>query len=215
MAAEEKVTIKLPKLLVVEGKDAYFFCIWALKAFGVDDVQVLDFGGIGDLTKYLKTLTEFPGYDQVNMSTLVIARDAESNPATAIANIKASLHEADFTVPDNPFEFTTGIPRIAFIIFPGFETSTASQNRLSAGTLDDLCLNIVKDTSTFGCVDLYMQCLQSNGEKIPRPHKSKLHSYLSGKDKYVGLKIGEASKAGAWDWTHPKLEKFKDIITNM
>jgi len=57
--------------------------------------------------------------------------------------------------------------------------------------------------------------LQSNGQKIARPHKTKLHSYLSGKDDFVGLKIGEASKAGAWDWDHERLKQFKDLITAM
>jgi hypothetical protein len=59
------------------------------------------------------------------------------------------------------------------------------------------------------------QCLQSNGNEIKRPHKTKLHTYLSGKNDFVGLKIGEAAKAGAWNWEHLKLKPFRDIITAM
>jgi hypothetical protein len=29
------------------------------------------------------------------------------------------------------------------------------------------------------------------------------------------MKIGEASKAGAWDWDHFKLKPFKDVIKAM
>jgi hypothetical protein len=205
--------IKMPKLLLVEGADALYFFISSLDAFGVDDVQVMDFGGITDLTAYLKALPLFPGYEMV--STIVIARDAENNPITAVSNVKRSLQEAALPVPGNSFEFVGDTPRVAFMIFPGFDAESGNQDSLLAGTLEDLCLEIVKDGSTFECVDLYIQCLQSKGHEITRLHKTKLHSYLSGKNDFVGLKIGEASKAGAWDWDHSRLAAFKDIIVKM
>lgn len=194
------------KLFVVEGADALHFCINALEAYNVDDVQVMDFGGIRDLTAYLKTLSQFPGYEHV--TTLVVARDAETDSASAINSIKNSFSQASLPVPQNPFEFTGGDGiRTAFLIFPGYVDQT-----LTPGTLEDLCLELVKDCSTFGCVDAYIKCLQSAGQEIKRPHKTKLHSYLSGKNDFVGMKIGEASKAGAWDWEHARLKPFKDVI---
>jgi hypothetical protein len=199
-----------PKLLIVEGADALYFFIAALDAFHVEDVQVMDFGGIRDLTSYLKALPLLPGYEQV--TTIVIARDAETNPSTAVNNVKTSLRQAALPVPNNAFEFIADNPRTAFMIFPGLVTD---QNSLLPGTLEDLCIDIIKDSSTLACVDLYIECLQSNGHEIIRLHKTKLHSYLAGKNDFVGLKIGEASKAGAWDWDHGRLEKFKSIITTM
>ena len=196
------------KLLLVEGADALHFFINALEVYGVDDVQVMDFGGIYDLTAYLKTLSLLPDYETV--TTIVIARDAETNPLSAISNVKNSFKQVSLPIPGNPFEFTGNNLRTAFMIFPGFD----SQNPRS-GTLEDLCLEIVKDCSTFDCVDAYIQCLQSNGQEVKRPHKTKLHSYLSGKNDFVGLKIGEAAKAGAWDWEHERLKQFRDLITAM
>ena len=92
------------KLLLVEGADAKYFFFYALEAFGVDDVQVIDFGGIGELTKYLKTLPLLPRYEQV--TTIVIARDAETDPIAAVKNVKRSLKQAALPVPGNSFEFT-------------------------------------------------------------------------------------------------------------
>lgn len=203
------------KLLLVEGADAFHFFISALEAFGVDDVQVIDFGGIRELTLNLKILPALPGYERV--TTIVIARDAETDPIAAVKSVKKSLKQASLPVPGNSFEFTNKTPRVAFMIFPGFGADDASvdQNSLLNGTLEDLCLNIVKDCSTFECVDQYVQCLQTEGHEITRLHKTKLHTYLSGKNDFVGLKIGEASKAGAWDWDHKSLYKFKAIITTM
>lgn len=187
--------IEKSKLLLVEGADALYFFIWACGTFGMDDVQVMDFGGINDLTAYLKALPLFPGYDQVN--TIVVARDAENDPITAVSDVKRSLQQATLPVPGKPFEFTGNVPRAAFMIFPGFENNSDGQSSLLPGTLEDLCLEIVKDCSTFECVDLYLECLQSKGHEIRRWHKTKLHSYLAGQNDFVGLKIGEAAKAGA------------------
>jgi hypothetical protein len=168
----------------------------------------MDFGGVRDLTAYLKTLSQFPGYDDVK--TIVVARDAETDPVAAVKSIKNSLKQASLPIPENPFEFTGDNFRTAFMIFPGYDGVT-----LQSGTLEDLCLDIVKDCSTFDCVDAYVKCLQSVGQEIKRPHKTKLHTYLSGKNDFVGLKIGEAAKAGAWNWEHLKLKPFRDIITAM
>ena len=200
--------IKYPKLLLAEGADAYYFFIWALKAFGVSDVQVMDFGGITDLTSYLKTLSVLPNYE--NVTNIVIARDAESNPDSAIKNVKKSFKQVSLPIPRNPFEFAGGNIRTAFMIFPGFKDRV-----LRPGTLEDLCWEIINDCSTFDCVDAYIQCLQSNGQEVKRLHKTKLHTYLSGKNNFVGLKIGEASNAGAWDWGHERLKQFKDLIMAM
>ena len=201
------------KLLLVEGADALHFFISACEAFSVDNVQVMDFGGTKDLTKYLKALPLFPGYDKVD--TIVIARDAEKDPSTAVSNVKRSLRQVNLPVPANPFEFAGTDPRVAYVIFPGFQTDAKGKSTLSAGTLEDLCLEIVKDNTTFECVDQYLECLRSKGRKIKRPHKTKLHSYLAGENDFVGLKIGEASRVGAWDWNHSSLKPFKDVIREM
>lgn len=208
MAPSQKIEIIKKKLLLVEGADAMYFFIQALQVFRVNDVQVMDFGGISDLTKYLKMLSNLPNYDFVTY--IVIVRDAEIDPLSAVSNIKNSFKQASLPIPGNPFEFTGDTIKTAFMIFPGLE----DQN-LRSGTLEDLCLEIAKDGSTFDCVDAYLQCLQSSGQEIKRLHKTKLHSYLSGKNDFVGLKIGEAAKAGAWDWEHSRFKQFKDLIKTM
>ena len=205
--------IEQPKLLLVEGADAYYFFIWACQAFSVNDVQVMDFGGITNLTAYLKTLPLLFGYEQV--TAIAIARDAENDPLSAVSSVKQSLRQASLPIPNESFEFTGSSPRVAFMILPGFETGAGASQILLQGTLEDLCLEILKDRSNLECVDSYIECLQSKGSEINRLHKTKLHSCLAGKNDFVGLKIGEASRAGAWDWNHKRLDKFKAIITTM
>lgn len=51
-------------LLLVEGADEKYFFIRACDAYGKNNIQVMDFGGITDLPNFLKILkkkTEFSG----------------------------------------------------------------------------------------------------------------------------------------------------------
>jgi hypothetical protein len=210
---EPPESIEKSKLLLAEGADAANFFHYACRAFGVNDIKVLDFGGVSDLTAYLKMLQLLPGYEQV--TTIAIVRDAEKDPLSAVRNIKQSLAQASLPVPNEPYEFISGYRRVAFMILPGFEQFQDVYQTLLPGTLEDLLLNIAQDKSTFGCVDAYIECLRSKRMKITKLHKIKLHTYLSGMENYCGLKIGEASKVGAWDWNHINLEKIKAIITTM
>ncbi len=208
-----RTEIRSSKLLLVEGADAYYFFISAYQAFGANGVQVMDFGGINQLTKFLKTLSLLPGYEKVN--AIVVVRDAEGDPISAVDSVKHSLKQASLEVPIGSFQFAGNSPRVAFMILPGFGANDNAKQSLLSGTLEDLCLKILKDNSTLPCVDSYIQCLRDNGIEINRLHKARLHSYLSGRNEFVGLKIGEASKAGAWDWNHKRLQSFKDVITAM
>jgi hypothetical protein len=202
------------KLLLTEGADAYWFCIWACQAFQLFDIQVLDFGGINDLDLYLRQLILLSGFEDIQC--IVIARDAEQNVVAAEASVKRSLSNAGLVVPAHPFEFSSGKPRIAFMFFPGYTLgSAANKKSLENGTLEHLCLQIATDKIHFPCIDQYLTCLESVGQQVKRPHKTRLHAYLAGNDDFVGLKIGEAAKVGAWDWEHPKFALFKQIMSTM
>ncbi len=206
------IEIKEKKIILTEGIDVYYFSIWAYQAFKVTGIQVLDFGGIKDLKKYLKTLILLPGYE--NVETILIARDAETDSSAAVSSITTALREAALPVPEKPCEFVGNTPKVAYMVFPGFMESPDGNRTLSTGTLEDLCLEIVKDDPIFECVEQYVKCLQAK-EPVARLHKTKLHTYLAGKNSFVGLKIGEAAKAGAWDWNHSKLAPFRQLILKM
>lgn len=207
----EKITIKKPKLLLVEGADAYYFWIWAIESYKIEDIQVMDFGGITDLIGYLKMLKGVSGYEEV--TTIVIARDAETKPDIAVSSVKRALKKSGLAVPDKPFYFYGDSPRIAFMLFPGLDGSGG----LIPGTLEDLCFQILKDNDKkrLKCAENYLFCLEQMDKKITWKHKSLLHAYFAGEDRFVGMKIGEASKAGAWNWEHERLKSFQEIVKAM
>jgi hypothetical protein len=201
----EKIIYK--KILLAEGRDAELFLVWAARHFRSKiDFQVMNFGGITELTNFLKLLANDESYD--NVETIVIVRDAENNSEAAKNSIQHSMYEANLPVPSESFEYTTkDTLKTAFMIFPGPE--------YPSGRLEDLCLLTVEGDPLLECVDDYLECAKEKGEQFPRIHKNKLHSFLAGKKDYAGLPIGLASREKAWNFDHSSLEPFKSIIQEM
>jgi hypothetical protein len=194
MPPGKRAGIEKEKIILVEGADAYYFFVWAYQAFGVPDIQVIDFGGIDDLGEYLRTFRELPGFEKA--ATILIGRDAEKNPDGAVKSIRTALIKNGFAMPERPFAFAEGKPRVAYMLFPGFESGSAG-GPLQAGTLEDLCLSTTEGDSVHECVDLYVNCLKTKGITFKNLHKTRLHTYLAGRQGLAGLKVGEAARAGA------------------
>ena len=206
----KEIRIDKKKLLLAEGRDAEYFLVWACRTYRPqDDIQILNFGGINDLGTFLEALSGVEHFDEVE--TLVIARDSETNAKTAVKSMQTALKTIDRPVPPDAFLYETNNNlKTALMIFPGPKSTT--------GTLEDLCLEIVKDDPIMPCVNDYLECLKRKLSKdiFTVPHKRKLHTFLAGKDKdFVGVTIGQASYHNAWNAEHPALKPFKEIIVSM
>jgi hypothetical protein len=207
--------IKQNKLLLAEGKDAFHFFCHACKFYRqVEDVQVMNFGGNDELPNFLSELTNMDKFDEVN--TIVISRDAETDAKAAIMSIREAIkhannkNSANIPIPQESFKYTNNqksSTKVAFMIFPG--------PKQKKGTLEHLCLSTVEGDPLLECVDDYLECAKTKGELFPRAHKNKLYCFLSGKDDFIGSRIGLAFKAKVWPPDHPALEPFKKIIQEM
>ena len=205
MSEPEK--INKSKLLLAEGKDAFHFFCHACKFYRqTEDVQVMDFGGITELTNFLKLLANDESYDDVE--TIIIARDAETDAKAATKSIQHSMTQANIPVSPKPFTYEqNSTMKTAFMIFPGPE-----QNK---GTLEDLCLSTVENDPLRECVDSYLECAKAKGERFPRIHKNKLYCFLAGKNDHAGSPISHAFKAKVWPPDPLALNPFKRIIEEM
>ena len=193
-------------LLLTEGADAMYFLIWALQAYKFENIQVEDYGGIKDLTAYLKILKNRAGFEDI--TKMLIIRDAETDADAAERSICSSLLNSGFTAPNKAGEYEGELPEIAYYLFPG----TRTDDRYDNGTLEDLCMNLVDDVKELDLADAYVEKAHVEIAPLTHMHKSKLHAYLAIKNKYVGMKIGEAAKAGAWNWDSVYMEKYKDLM---
>ena len=196
------------KLILAEGADGMRFCIAALAAYGIDDVQVFDFGGNEDLIRYLRTLPPRDGFDRVK--AILIVRDAEDDAEAAQRSIREALKNAGLPqCHERAYEYEEYDDfRIGTAIFPN--------SRATCGTLEDLCLAMIppEQRCKMRLVDSFVEQADQH-ERLTRRHKTRLHAYLSIQNEFVGLKIGEAARAGAWDWKSPEANDFRNMIENL
>lgn len=206
-------------MILCEGRDEERFLIEYLnhlknnvKTFQ-DCCNVINFGGIKDLNVTLSLLSKAAYFD--NMKSFLIVRDAESSAKSAIQSVSSAL----FKIWNVKVDFSgilkrtpNGNVKVGFFLFPGLDENENFQN----GTLEDLCLDLLTDDEVLKFSDEFLNHI-SNFKNMPfkRHHKNRLHSYFSGTNDFVGMKIGEAAQAGAFDFASMKLEILQCRILQM
>lgn len=217
MAIETKRIIK-EHLIICEGRDAFEFLIAFLnsptlqydKRFS-NDIQVFDFGGNEQLEKYLTILKLQENFK--NVKSLMIIRDAERNAKLAEQQIQNALRKAGYAAPIQTAHWQEGTPNTGYLLFP------TCCEQLKDGTLENLCLSILNEENSqviLGEIDTFFNTLENSHNRVfPHRFKSRLHTYFSVTDKFVSFKIGEAAKAGAFDWEHEQLGTLRQFIEGM
>ena len=210
---EDNEKIKCTYLLLCEGRDEKEFLIAYLNNYLIplnqmfEDIQIIDFKGINQLTKKLRALKATENFDTVK--GIAVIRDAETDAAGAQQSIISSLRSCGISsslFSSNPY-----------YLFPYKDIDGHWQN----GTLEDLCIDIVADdidnevsaSHLLPCCNDFLETIKAvRGSEFPRRHKNLLHTYFSATNKFVDLKIGEAAKAGAFNWENQKLNGLKEFL---
>lgn len=214
----QKIYAGMQHLILCEGIDAQNFLIYYLNSDALatwpalqQTVQVADFGGINQLYMALSTWKNTEGFE--NIKSLLIIRDAETSATNAIQSVKDAFKKANLPQPDGPNSMSkTSAISTGFTLFPSCDKFPKN------GTLEDLCLNILqeKESRLLEEIEAFMNKLGNEKlREFPHRFKSKLHTYFSITDKYVSLKIGEAAKAGAFNWDSPQLVNLRDFLVSM
>ncbi|MBQ1510043.1 MAG: hypothetical protein IIZ54_04000 [Selenomonadaceae bacterium] len=224
--AQIKFNPQYPYTIVCEGVDEYYFLI-AYRDYlernerekFVDCHNVVDFGGINDINKLLNDIKNLPKYDE--MKGFLIVRDAERDANSAVQSMQMQINRTWGVNIDatGAIKTTADDMKVGFFLLPGFN----EQGNFADGTLEDLCLDIICDSSDpisakdlLKCTDEYIDCVTEKRKKnLIWVHKNRLHSYLSATDKFVGDKLGEAAQKGAFDFSSKKLAPLKEMIFQM
>ena len=214
----ETKRIEKSYIILCEGLDALNFMIQYLNSKELsedsrfsNDIQVLNFGGISDLSKYLRNMSNMDGYE--NVTHILVLRDAETDVDKAVRMIRKALNDNTLPVPDecNKWcgEINDGL-KVAFTLLP-----SCNKNPVT-GALEDLCWLILKDENAQEMrsdVQEFVVGIRNKYRSIKsHEHKSRLHTYFSVNESYIALKIGEAATAGAFDWGNEKLLPLREII---
>jgi hypothetical protein len=177
------------KLLLVEGRDA-LIVIGQLVIDLAIDIQVMDFGGVTDLSEFIQSLVLVPGF--VNLTTIALVRDADGSATSARQSVQHHLNQIG----------SSGRRTSAFIL----------PNDVDVGMLETLCLSTVADDATMSCVKSFAACLEKQG--IVLNEKGLVQAFLSTREK-PGLKIGEAYRARFWPLNRAPLNALENFLRSL
>lgn len=214
----------IPYVILCEGADEKnFLCCYIeyLVAHKIvpDTFNVVNLGGNEELGKKLKNLHSVE-YHEVMRGFLVV-RDAESDAGGAAQSLQHHMNEAfgiDIQLNGQFVKNPDGI-RFGFVLLPGKN----DEGDFCDGTLEDLCCQILRESpKEFSGNDLlklshsYLEAVEQKRQTPLRTaHKNQLHAYLSGTDRFVGLKIGEAARAQCFDFSSPALDFLKEALIEL
>lgn len=219
-----KLNPQCPYLILCEGVDEKNFLIWYIKylvqkSFVPDQINIIDLGGIKDISSGLRTITKQEYFN--DMKSILIVRDAESDASAAVQSLQNSIQKVfGENVPAvNNFKMISNKLKIGFVLLPGEDSIGNFRN----GTLEDLCLEILKEKEEQISVDIlkntaidYVNSVQKlRNQKFSTVHKNYIHTFFSVTDKFVGSKIGEAAHYGCFDFSSPKLDFLECAILKL
>ena len=219
---EQKLVIypDTPHLIFCEGKDDYNFIVSLLILLTetneiFSQFRAYDFEGINNLGKDIDILPRTTGFSLVK--SLIVIRDAEKDATSACQSVLATFKNCGFAVPKGPCvkgqDGGCKHPHIStgFLLFPD------CNDKPGKGSLEDLCLRILANgqAGTFlSNAEAALKPVVDIG-KLPRPHKNRLHTYFSLTDEFVSKKIGQAAKAGAFNYDAPEIVSIKTFLLEM
>ena len=205
-------TIQQPKLLIVEGNhERDFFEAWLL-ALGLRDIQVLPIGGKTRLRENLVALVKqylFP-----TVTSLVVVRDADDNPAGAFQSVCDALLNARLPTPDEALTLTIGTtPTVGIAVMPATDrTGALEELLLDAAIADPLAASAQQFITDAVAV------LDATGHRAAPPEhrrgKARVHAYLATFEE-PDKDPGKAALAGVWDFNHAALAPLLQLLQRM
>ncbi len=199
-------------LLLCERKEmAQFLHVYLRYLFKqgarLPNMQIVNYQGLDKLGALTKRLWQLEGREAVH--TAVFFADA--------ADERERRMRKFFAVRDNTF--FKEVEYCTHFFFPGKK----STKRWQKGYLEDLLLQSLRHESA-ECSDYYnlynmsaeylLSVNNSRGSENRLKNYSRhlLYTYLAGTEKYVGMCLGEAALAGAFNLSHPCYDSLKDSL---
>ena len=197
--------ITAPKQLIVEGNDTAVFFGVILGDLGISNIQIQDFGGVGELTNFLEAFCSQPSF-KTTVTSVGIVRDAEKDARAAFASVCSSLKSIDLPIPGKPLIAAGTTPQVNVLILPDGETE---------GMLESVILQAIADEPAMVCVEEYLRCIELRMESLPgNITKARLQAFLASRQ-YPGLQIGNAARKGYLRLDSPAYESLRQFIHSL
>ena len=217
MEQERKpASIEYPVQLLVEGNDPRNFFEKFIAYLDLAGIQVQNFGGVDELTRFLKGFVVAPGFGRVR--SIGIVRDAErrtdkdaaakTQPSPALSafqSVQSSLRAAALPVPNRSTEETGTEPAVNVFILPGDGGD---------GMLETLLCRTIAGTAVDRCIDSFFRCAGESGNPIHRPDKARARAYLATTPD-PHLSVGVAAKRNRWNLDHAAFDGVRRFLMSL
>ena len=195
------------KQVLVEGVEEVRVFGQLMTEMQLVGIQFRDYGGKGNLTRYLGTLirhTDFP-----KVQSLAVVADADFDARAAQDNIRGALQNAGLPQPADPLtKESTGSLSVMYLILP---------HSRDQGMLEDVCLESVMSDPVMECVDRFIECVRGRRANWPRREaqsKARVHAFLASQDR-PDLRLGEAAARGLWDFASLAFDPLKELLKKL
>ena len=193
---EQTIVIEQPRLLLVEGRDEYWFFRRIMESRKVEGIQIVEFQGKDSLGNFLANILVPAISPPDTVEAIGVVRDADESYARAFQSIGDSLRISELPVPSGPLTYAEGMLYDSAIRVAAY----VMLDNASPGDLETLCLNAVSQSPAMPCVDRYFSCLREI-DRLPRQEsKARLRAFLSANTENPNLLIGQAIAAGVIPW---------------
>lgn len=204
----DKIEIREPKLLLVEGNDDEGFFQKIIEEININNIQIIPMKGKDNFrTEDLNGIINMPNFMNI-VKSLGIIRDANDDASAAFSGICTVLKNLSLPVPSQPMEIINGNLKIGVLIIPP---------NTPKGELEDLCLSLIKGCAEMECIDNYFKCLKQKLASREFPEnlsKAKIKAFLASRRKSVPH-LGTAAKSGYFPLEHNILREIKVFLKSL
>jgi hypothetical protein len=198
----------VPVVVLVEGIHPTQVVELLTERLGIADrLDVVDFGGQGDLRKAMRRLVDAVGFKE-HARVVAVLRDAEEHPAEA--NRRSTLD-----------------------LWAGIQSESSSRRRVMqnvalrsyifpddsrGGMFEDLCLETFAGSVAEPCVAQLLDCLQAASPEsalAARHPKGRLQLFLALSRTGQGVSLGTAARERAINLDHPAFEPLKGLLREL
>ena len=175
----------------------------------IPQVRIINLQELENLPQYLENLEQF--VETTNIGRVLIFADASKKRLERQYFITAALQRSFL----QKLEYD-------FYLFP----RKSEKGNWTPGFMEDLLLPALSQESSYEC-EFYnlhsitheflfsVQNCRGKGNRFVNTSRNFLYSYLSGTEKFVGLRLGEAAAKGAFNLGHESFKDLKEFISKL
>jgi len=205
MKGQESIESRIQ--LLVEGNDQRNFFRAFISHLAIEDIQVWNFGGVRDLSRFLRAFVSEPGFRE-SVQSVGIVRDAEDSAASAFQSVQSSPKRVGLPAPERPETPSDGNPSVNVLILPGDDRP---------GMLETLLCETFAGTPQDDCINQFFECIADirDAEAVRRPDKARVWAYLTTQpDPHHS--VGFATMKGYWgDLEQPVFSGIRDFLKSL